>query len=106
MSDIIHFQGEEIRSQDVAEFLVEKSIDDLPCPVCHTDKWELLFSPGEGQYPAWSIVPNVDKGDVLPLFLMVCKNCGYARSFLYLAIANWIKAKRERAEAVAKGDDE
>jgi hypothetical protein len=99
-SESIEFKGLTLTSDDAITFLKEQG-ESRSCPVCATNLWEVLFSPGEGKHAAIQILPDSERG--IPLFLAVCQKCGYLRLFVFYQLYEWKKLKQ--AATIGPGAD-
>jgi hypothetical protein len=68
-----------LRRDAAAEWIREKSTRaGRRCPVCETSSWTVTDVQEVGPYDRGRVVTG---GLVIPVFLLICDNCGFCRMF-------------------------
>lgn len=72
---------------------------DVGCPVCKTRSWSIIPSPSEDTghtgIPLFSMDGSVSLPTPhIPLYMLVCNNCGYARSHAKIIVDNAIRGDK------------
>lgn len=92
------FRGHKITSADAADFLNLKDCSGGECPVCSTVDWLTAFSQGGSAYTAIPSYVDDEDGQAfapeplkrLPLYTVICANCGYARFHSLVILWDWV----------------
>ena len=98
--ETVTIEGVVLKPTDAIDFLSEKSLTSVPCPICATDDWGLSLGPGERAYaiiPTANGVPGERPSYYLPVYTTDCKNCGYTRTHNLIPLAKWKKARTEES---------
>jgi len=68
--------GEDEAEQRALHWIIEKwGAQGKPCPYCHTNNWEVSGPIAIAAMPQ-TLRPGRARSSALPVFLVMCKNCG------------------------------
>lgn len=87
-----------ITADQIADFFADKSIP-AECPSCGDNNWNTCAQI-EDDVPvliALSDTLGLRFGPrAIPLFALICNNCGFVRTYARQVIYSWLKAKEEK----------